>query len=80
MGNEMQVVWAILSPAARGRHVYARRTSPERGEFNIYGHLIEGEEHSYGFHVARVTNVPAAMYDETMANMVTLAEARYGNT
>ena len=61
-------------------HLYARRTSPERGEFNIYGHLIEGEEHSYGFHVATVTNVPAAVYDATMANMVTLAEARYGNT
>lgn len=79
MGNELHVEWAVL-PDMHTHSFYARRGA-EPGEFRIYcrGAPSAGRQ-VYTWNVAVVKKVPAAVYDETMANMVTLAEARYGNT
>lgn len=81
MGNETRVVWSELPADGRFHSFYARRTDPEIGEIRVYcGGTVGKGTIEYGWNVAIVTNVPAAVYDATVANMVTLAEARYGNT
>ncbi len=73
----IKISWDTGPSSGYLKSFYARRTAPEQGVFDIYCTWVSGNTRcSYGWHVAGITDVPAAVYDETMFNMIAIAEAK----